>query len=340
MAKIITERTLTYDAPAGQRKTRIDKWLANVMGQSSRTKIRRWIDLEFVTVNGETTKASYQVAPGDRVVVTIPISPRPEYAEPEAIPLDVRYEDEYLFIVNKPPGMVTHPSYGHYTGTLVNAALHHAEKLSRRGDDASRPGVVHRIDKDTSGLLVLAKDEETHAELAKLFFHHYIERQYWTVIWGAMPEPSGTIAESLGRDNRDRKKFAVVEPGKGKHAVTNYETLETFDIASLVRVTLETGRTHQIRVHFSSKGRPVFGDETYGGRNIRHAGGLPGVKRRVDRLLKIMPRQALHAKTLGFTHPRTGEKLLFDCEPPKDFQDLLRALRAQKARLKEKLKDR
>ncbi|HUX92832.1 MAG TPA: RluA family pseudouridine synthase, partial [Ignavibacteriaceae bacterium] len=240
------------------------------------------------------------------------------------IPLNIVYEDSFLIVVNKPAGMVAHPAYANYTGTLVNALLHHSQKLSKL-NLPGRPGIVHRIDKDTSGLLVVAKDEWTHAKLAEQFSKHSIEREYWAVAWGRFKEKKGEINSNIARSKSDRKKFTAVK-SDGKTAVTFFEVLKEFDFTSLVKINLKTGRTHQIRVHLSSIGHPIFGDPTYGGRNVLFGSTLPKIKSRVENLLNIMPRQALHAKTLGFIHPNTKEFLRFDSELPEDMNILLKKL--------------
>lgn len=273
-------------------------------------------------------KSNYLVVPGDEVVVKIPVSPRPDHIEAEEIPLDILYEDEYLLVVNKPPGMVAHPALGNFTGTLVNALLHYTNELSKHNKDApTRPGIVHRIDKDTSGLLLVAKDEFVHSELAKQFAAHTIDREYWAVCWGIFKDSTGEIIGNIARSKRDRKIFTVSE-AEGKHAHTFYKLIEEFEFASLVKLKLTTGRTHQIRVHLSHINHPIFGDPTYGGRVIVYGSNLPKMKSRVHNLLEIMPRQALHAKTLGFYHPIKKEKIYIDSELPPDIQMLIEKLKS------------
>jgi 23S rRNA pseudouridine1911/1915/1917 synthase len=226
--------------------------------------------------------------------------------------------------VNKPAGMVTHPAHGNYSGTLVNALLHHCQALSTLNDPL-RPGIVHRLDKDTSGLMVVAKNDHAHARLARQFSRRTIIREYQAIVWGTFQAKTGKIEAALGRSKSDRKKMAVVR--EGKHAVTEYTLLEQFPYLALLKLRLQTGRTHQIRVHLAHIGHPVFGDPAYNGRHPASGPGTPAQKREVQRLLDLIPRQALHAKTLGFTHPVTGEELFFDSELPPDMQALLSALK-------------
>ncbi|MHB8578695.1 MAG: RluA family pseudouridine synthase [Ignavibacteriaceae bacterium] len=324
MSKIIDEKNYRIEVPDGKRKERLDVFLTNCIENATRTKIQKLIEGMLVKVNGEFVKPSYQVQPNDLIEASIPITPRPDEIEPEEIPLDIVYEDSFLIVVNKPAGMVAHPAYANYTGTLVNALLHYSQKLSKL-NLPGRPGIVHRIDKDTSGLLVVAKDEWTHAKLAEQFSKHSIEREYWAVAWGRFKEKKGEINSNIARSKSDRKKFTAVK-SDGKTAVTFFEVLKDFDFTSLVKINLKTGRTHQIRVHLSSIGHPIFGDPTYGGRNVLFGSTLPKIKSRVENLLNNMPRQALHAKTLGFIHPNTKEFLRFDSELPEDMITLLKKL--------------
>ncbi len=325
MSKIINEKKFKIDVPDGKKKERIDVFLANSIENATRSRIQKLIKANCVIVNGKVIKANYLICPKDKVEVTIPTSPRPDVNEAEDIPLNIIYEDEYLLVVNKAAGMVAHPSLGNYTGTLVNALLHHTKKLSAL-NEPSRPGIVHRIDKDTSGLLLIAKDEWTHAKLAKQFYDHSIEREYWAVCWGLFKNKKGEVVGNIARSTKDRKIFTVSET-EGKHAHTFYELIEEFEFASLIKLKLKTGRTHQIRVHMSHFKHPIFGDPTYGGRVIVYGSSLPKIKARVDNLLEIMKRQALHAKTLGFIHPHTKEKIYLDSELPDDFKMFLKKLR-------------
>ena len=327
MAVLIKEKKLRFDVPSGKKKERIDLFLTSQIENATRSKVQKLIEANLVKVNGNFVKPSYKVLPNDIIEAVIPISPRPEETEPEDIPLNIVYEDEYLIIVNKPAGMVAHPAYSNYTGTLVNALLHHTKKLSEL-NEPGRPGIVHRIDKDTSGLLVVAKDEWTHAQLAKQFSKHTIEREYWTVVWGKFKIRKGEIDTFITRSKKDRKKFAA-SISEGKHAVTLYEVLEEFEFASLLKINLRTGRTHQIRVHLSSINHPVFGDPTYGGREIVYGSNLSKMASRTKNLLEIMPRQALHAKTLGFVHPHKKELVRFDSELPEDMLELIQNLKGK-----------
>ncbi len=325
MTNIITEKKQTIDIPEGKQKERIDSFLTQAIENSTRSKIQKLIKAGFVIVNGKPIKANYKVVPFDKIEVTIPISPRPENAEPENIPLSIIYEDDYLLIVNKPAGMVVHPAHGNYTGTLVNALLYYTKQLSDY-NQPDRPGIVHRIDKDTSGLLVVAKDEWTHAQLAKQFAKHITQREYWAVVWGTFRDYEGEINANIARSKKDRKLFWVSE-NEGKTAQTSFSVLEEFEFTSLLKLKLTTGRTHQIRVHLSSINHPIFGDASYGGKKIVYGNTLPKMKTRIDNLLKIMPRQALHAKTLGFFHPHKKEQMLFESELPEDFKSLIEKLR-------------
>lgn len=325
MSKIITEKKIKIEIPDGKKKERIDIFLANSIENATRSRIQKLIKSNLVTVNNKFVKPNYLISPGDKIEITIPVTPRPEETEPEDIPLDIVYEDEYLIVVNKPAGMVAHPALGNYSGTLVNALLNYTQKLSKL-NEPERPGIVHRIDKDTSGLLLIAKDEWTHAQLAKQFSAHSIDREYWAVCWGLFDDKKGEVIGNIARSKKDRKIFTVSKT-EGRYAHTFYEVLEEFEFASLVKLRLKTGRTHQIRVHMSYIKHPVFGDPTYGGRRIVYGSNLSKIKSRVENLLQIMQRQALHAKTLGFIHPHTKEKIFLDSELPQDFIMLLEKLR-------------
>jgi len=325
MSNLITEKKLNFTVPPGKKKERIDLFLTHSIENATRSKIQKLIEAGFVLVNGKEIKQNYKLLPGDILDVTIPISPRPENAEPENIPLSIVYEDDFFIIVNKPPGMVAHPAFGNYTGTLVNALLHHTKTLSNL-NEPGRPGIVHRIDKDTSGLLIVAKDDVTHALLAKQFAKHTIEREYWAIAWGLFKEKEGEINLNITRCKSDRKKFSA-SLSEGKTATTFYSVIEEFEFLTLVKLNLKTGRTHQIRVHLSAINHPIFGDPVYGGRNLVYSSQQPKFKSSVENLLNIIPRQALHAKTLGIYHPHKKEFVRFDSQLPDDMQNLLNKLR-------------
>jgi len=286
-----------------------------------------------VEVNGKKIKANYVVQPNDSIEITLPYLPDKEDVKPENIPLDILYEDNCLMIVNKPAGMVTHPAYKNYSGTLVNALMYYmgeaAAKLPRlNGEDDDggdeRAGIVHRLDKHTSGIMVVAKDEDTQRKLSRLFSRHDIEREYHAIVWGHFKTKNGRIEKPLGRNPKDRKKFAVVDGGK--NAITDYEVVKEYDFTSLVSLRLHTGRTHQIRVHLSSMGHPVFGDIDYGGTEPHGIQLSSNLKHRINNLLELMPRQALHAKVLGFTHPITNKPIRFESDLPDDMKKLIKKL--------------
>lgn len=331
MTKLKKEKRYQIKVPAGKKKERLDLFLSSQIENATRSRIQKLIEGGLVFVNGKPVRASYSVRPGDLIEASHPITPRPEETEPEAIKLNIVYEDEYLLVVNKPAGMVTHPAYSNYTGTLVNALLYHTNSLSGL-NEPGRPGIVHRIDKNTSGLLVVAKDDFTHAKLAEQFSKKTVEREYRAICWGIFKDDKGEIKTNISRSKSDRKKFAVSLPDwktgklKGRIAITLYEIIERFEFASYLKLNLKTGRTHQIRVHLSSMNHPVFGDQTYGGRKIVYGSELPKMKNRIENLLEIMNRQALHAKTLGFFHPHKKEYIRFDSELPDDMKELLAKL--------------
>ena len=325
MVNLIKEKKYRFEVPEGKKKERLDLFLTHAIENATRSKVRKLIDVGLVTVNGIVVKANYRVKPNDLIVAVHPISPRPEDVEPEDIPLNVIYEDEFLLVINKPAGMVAHPAYANYTGTLVNALLHHTKKLSGL-NEPGRPGIIHRLDKDTSGLLVVAKDDFTHAKIADQFSRRTVDREYQTVCWGKFKGYKGELDSNIVRSKKDRKKFSTSE-AEGKHALTLYEVLEEFEFTSFLKINLKTGRTHQIRVHLSSIGKPVFGDPTYGGRQVVFGSELPKIKTRVQNLLGIMQRQSLHAKTLGFYHPAKKEKMFFNSELPEDMKLLIQKLR-------------
>lgn len=325
-----TDRLTTiyeHKVPEGQNSNiRLDKYITSFVENATRNKVQQAIKDGYVSVNGKKEKASYVMQPGDEIFIELPKPPPPE-AKPEEIDLNIVFEDDDIIIVNKEAGMVVHPAYGNWTGTLVNGLMYHVDELAGDEEDENlRPGIVHRLDKDTSGLLVVAKNEETLANLSQLFQEKDIERTYWTIVWGTPPE-EGTIEGNIGRSRHDRKLMTVLPGGRGKSAITHYKVLEYFDYLSLLEVRLETGRTHQIRVHFNHIGHQVFGDPAYGGTSVRYGSNTGSRKSMMHKLITGLGRQALHAKTLGFEHPRSGEMVRFDSEPPADFQHVLGMLR-------------
>ncbi len=326
------EKNYKLIVPNIKDRQRIDKYITVFVENATRTKVQKSINRGNVLVNGNFVKSNYILKPYDEIDIELPVPDKQEIA-PEDIPLDIVFEDEYLLVVNKPAGMVTHPAYKNYSGTLVNAVMFFSLKKKDSLSSLNgfeRAGIVHRLDKDTSGLLVIAKDETTHSKLSDLFMRHDIEREYNAIVWGHFRNKEGIIESRLARDRKDRKKVAVLRDDEegGKNAVTMYEVLEEFEFLSLLRLRLKTGRTHQIRVHLSSKGHPVFGDETYGGR-VPHSVNLTNnIKSQIKNLLEMMPRQALHARVLGFVHPRTREKLHFESALPEDMQNVLKTLGA------------
>ncbi len=318
----------TLVASKGQKPIRVDKFLANLLPFTTRSKIKNASQTGSISVNGNEVKVSHKVRAGDTVRLMLPFPPPPELS-PEQMDLDIRYEDEALMIVHKPPGMVVHPSFGHWTGTLIHGLLWHFEKLPTKAKEPLRPGLVHRIDKDTSGILVIAKDELSMAYLSKQFFDHSTDREYHAIAWGDIKQDKGTITGRVGRSQKDRKKYHNYpdDSDKGKPAITHYEVLERYGIMTLVRCTLETGRTHQIRVQMKHLGHPLFNDLFYGGDRI-----LAGLKTKkyqqfIKNCFSIMPRQALHAKTLSFDHPHSKERMTFDSGWPEDFTALVDKLR-------------
>lgn len=311
-------------ADRGQSPIRLDKFLACRMEHCSRNRIQAAADAGNILVNGTPTKSSYKVKPGDRISLVMPYPKREVEIIPENIPLEIPYEDDDLLIVNKPAGMVVHPGHGNYSGTLVNALTYHLRNLPLFQEGDMRAGLVHRIDKDTSGLLVVAKNERAHARLAKQFFDHTITRRYTALVWGNFDQDEGTITGNIGRNPRDRQKMFVFEDGsEGKHAVTHYRVLKRYGYVTLIECRLETGRTHQIRVHMQWIGHPLFNDERYGGDRILKGTTFNKYKQFIENCFALMPRQALHARSLGFQHPTTGKEVYFESELPADFQAVL-----------------
>ncbi|MGB0428580.1 MAG: RluA family pseudouridine synthase [Flavobacteriales bacterium] len=310
---------------AGAEIVRIDKYLLNHVSREkfSRNKIQKYCENQHVFVNDKPVRSNYKVKPNDVIILK---KLQPVYSKEliaEDIPLDIRYEDQSFLIVNKPAGMVVHPSFGHYSGTLVHALLHHTQHLPESSDEG-RPGLVHRIDKLTSGILVIAKSDSAMMDLSKQFAERKTERTYIALVWGDLKEDEGTIVGHIGRSRKDRKLRFVYEDGsEGKHAVTHYKVLERFGYTTLVECKLETGRTHQIRVHFQFLGHPLFGDPEYGGDRILKGTTFSKYKSFVQNCFKIAPRQNLHAKTLGLTHPETKERMHFDSELAEDMQEVV-----------------
>ncbi|MFN3403922.1 MAG: RluA family pseudouridine synthase [Cytophagaceae bacterium] len=308
-----------------QAPIRIDKFLMDRLPNVTRTKIQNGIDAEAILVNDKPAKSSYKIKPLDVITVFLPRPPREDVIIPENIPLNIVFEDDQLLIVNKPPGMVVHPAYNNWSGTLVNALAYHFQNLPTSQNGEARPGLVHRIDKDTSGLLVIAKTELAMTFLAKQFYDHSIERTYYALVWGEPKEPSGTVRNNLGRSPKDRKIMTVFPEGNdiGKLAITHYKVLKNLRYVSLIQCNLETGRTHQIRAHMKHIGHPIFNDATYGGDKIIKGTTFTKYKQFIENCFKIIPRQALHAKTLGFIHPTSKEFMQFDSDLPEDFKMVL-----------------
>ncbi|HEX8061313.1 MAG TPA: RluA family pseudouridine synthase [Cyclobacteriaceae bacterium] len=311
-------------ADPGQSLLRIDKFLMDRLPNATRTKIQEGIHLGFVKVNDREIKPNYKIHPGDIVTVSLPEPPRDTDVKPENIPLNIVFEDDHLLVVNKTAGMVVHPAYQNWSGTLVNALMYHFQELPHMPGNEGRPGLVHRIDKDTSGLLVIAKTEPAIVHLAKQFFDHSIERTYQAIVWGIPSPEAGTISVNVGRSLKDRRVTAAFPKGDfGRTAITHYKLLKDFRYVSLIECRLETGRTHQIRAHMKYLGHPLFNDEMYGGSEIMKGTVFTKYRQFVQNCFGIIPRQALHAKSLGFIHPVTGKQMHFDSELPKDFVDVL-----------------
>lgn len=308
----------------GQEQLRIDKYLMSRLEKVSRNRVQDGIKNGAVLVNDKEIKSNYKVRPNDIIKVVMPRNPDgPTDVIPEDIPLNIVHEDEDIMIINKPAGLVVHPGVGNYTGTLVNGLMHHfKEKVLpvMPSNSNDRPGLVHRLDKDTTGLMVIAKTEYAMTHLAKQFFDHSIERSYQAIVWSGFEHERGTVRGHIGRHPTDRTKMYVYEEGEeGKHAVTHFSVLQDFYYVSLIECRLETGRTHQIRVHMNHIGHPVFNDSRYGGNSIRKGTVYTKYKQFVENCFALCPRQALHAKSLGFIHPRTGEKVYYESELPSDM---------------------
>jgi len=311
-----------FVASEGQEPLRVDKYLMNFIENATRNKIQLAIKAGNVLVNDAPVKANYKVKSHDVVRVVLAHPPHENLLVPEDIPLNIVYEDDELIVIDKPAGLVVHPGHGNYTGTLVNGLIHHFQNLPRNSSD--RPGLVHRIDKDTSGLLVVAKTEYAMAHLASQFFNRTTKRRYTALVWGSLADDEGTIEGHIGRSMKNRLQMDVYPEGEqGKHAVTHYKVMERFSYVTLVECRLETGRTHQIRAHFKFMGHPLFNDGRYGGDKILKGTTFTKYKQFVENCFKVLPRQALHARTLGFEHPTTGETMEFESELPADMTSCL-----------------
>lgn len=309
----------------GQNSMRIDKYLVNYIENSTRNKVQQTIKADNVLVNNSPVKSNYKVKPNDIISVVLAHPPRETNIIPQNIPLNIVYEDEDLLVVNKEAGMVVHPGFGNFEGTLINALAYHFNQLPYFQNDLDkRPGLVHRIDKDTSGLLVIAKNEFAMNFLAKQFFNKTTQRVYQALVWGNFEEDEGTITGHIGRDIKDRMQMSVFPDGThGKHAVTHYKVLERFRYVTLIECTLETGRTHQIRAHMKYIGHILFNDARYGGNQVLKGTTFSKYKQFVENCFQIIPRQALHAKTLGFIHPTTKKEMFFEVDLPEDMQKVL-----------------
>jgi 23S rRNA pseudouridine1911/1915/1917 synthase len=308
----------------GQSLLRIDRYLSMRLEKTSRTRLQNAANAGNILVNNSPVKPNYKVKPGDIVQIVLPNPPREIELIPENIPINIVYEDEDVLVVNKEPGMVVHPAYGNYTGTLVNALMYHFRDLPLFSSGEARPGLVHRIDKNTSGILVIAKNELALNRLSKQFFDRTTDRRYQALIWGTPDPQEGTITGNVGRSVRDRKIMQVFEDeSEGKTAITHYKLLENLGYISLVECKLETGRTHQIRVHFSHIKHPLFNDQEYGGDQIIKGTTFTKYQQFIRNCFKILPRQALHAKSLAFNHPVTGKRLSFDSELPDDMVQVI-----------------
>ena len=311
-------------ADKGQEPLRVDKFLLNRLEGTSRNRIQQAAIDGFIRVNDKTVKSNYKVKPYDIVTVMFKNPPREVELIPEDIPLDIVYEDNDIVVLNKEAGMVVHPGFGNYSGTLVNALAFHFKDLPANGGDETRPGLVHRIDKNTTGLMVIAKNEAAMTSLSKQFYDRIIDRRYNALVWGELKEEEGSIEGNIGRSLKNRKVMTVFPEGEyGKHAKTHYKVLERFGYISLVECKLETGRTHQIRVHFQHIKHPLFNDFEYGGDKILKGTTFSKYKQFVENCFRMIPRQSLHAKSLAFTHPTTREWMTFDSELPQDMKSVI-----------------
>lgn len=312
----------------GQSPLRIDKFLMTKIENATRNKIQMAAKAGNILVNDQAVKSNYKVRPIDIISVVLAYPPREIEIYAEELPLDILYEDKDIIILNKAAGMVVHPAFGNYTGTLVNALAWYLQNESPDKEPDRLPYLVHRIDKNTSGVMIVAKNELAQSRLGKAFFDHSIERKYYALVWGDFDEDEGTVTGNIGRSPKDRKIYAVFpDENLGKHAVTHYRMVERLGYVSLLECQLETGRTHQIRVHMKYIGHPLFSDETYGGNLILKGTTFTKYKQFVNNCFKLLPRQALHAKVLGFKHPISGEQMRFETELPEDMESVLQKWR-------------
>jgi 23S rRNA pseudouridine1911/1915/1917 synthase len=318
-----------FNVDKGQSPLRIDKFVTSRIENASRNKIQAAAGADFIWVNGEPVKSSYKVKPLDDISIMMPFRRRGIELVAENIPINIVYEDDDVIVVDKKAGMVVHPGHGNYSGTLVNALLYHLEQQGKHAlieDDETGGLLVHRIDKNTSGLLVVAKNLAANAKLAKQFFYHSTKRKYIALVWGSFDEKEGTIDTFVGRSLQDRMKMTVFKENENesaKHAITHYKVVEEFDYVTLIECRLETGRTHQIRVHMEHIGHPLFSDERYGGDKILRGTTFSKYKQFVENCFAILPRQALHAALLGFKHPSTGQEMIFESKLPEDMTTVI-----------------
>lgn len=313
-----------FTVDPGTELLRMDRYLTNLMANTSRNRVQQAAKAGCILVNGKPEKSNYRVHPRDVISILLPHPPREIEINPENIPLDVVYEDDDVIVINKPAGLVVHPAFGNFNGTLVNALLWHFQGQKNADGEEVKPLLVHRIDKNTSGIMIVAKSEIAQMKLAANFFEHSIDRRYRALVWGDFKDDEGTIVGNVGRNPKDRLVMTVFPDGEaGKHAVTHYKVIERFGYVTLIECRLETGRTHQIRVHMKYAGHPLFNDESYGGNEILKGTTFTKYKQFISNCFKAIPRQALHAKSLGFVHPVTGKYMLFDSDMPSDFAEVL-----------------